>query len=63
MFDPKLHGYRRNAAQAARMHLVRDNRLTIALVALLSLATMSIVATTNSVSKLHAEQLSAQLRR
>ena len=35
----------------------------VALVALLSLATMSIVATTNRVSKLHAEQFSVQLQR
>ena len=63
MFDPTFRGYRHNSAQAARLHPMRDNRLTLALVALLSLATMSILATTNSVSRQHAEQVSMQLQR
>jgi hypothetical protein len=62
MFDPKTRGYRRNSAQAARLQPVCDNRLTLALVALLSLATMSILAATNSVSRQHAEQVSIQLQ-
>jgi len=63
MFDPKLRGSRHISAQAARLQPVQDNRLTLALVALISLATMSVLATTNSVSRQHAEQLSLQSQR
>jgi|tagenome__1003787_1003787.scaffolds.fasta_scaffold19251661_2 hypothetical protein len=60
MFDPKFRGSRHISAQAARLHPTRDNRLTLALVALISLATMSVMATTNSVSRQHAEQVQLQ---
>jgi hypothetical protein len=63
MRDNKNHGVRRIPADAERLSPAREGRLRLALVALLSLATMSILATTNSVSRQHAESLSVQLQR
>jgi hypothetical protein len=67
MLDDKHRGQRRAsrpaAAEAIRLQPLRESRLTLALVGLLSLATMSILATTTNLSRQHAEQVSIQLHR
>jgi hypothetical protein len=42
---------------------LRERRVALVLVGLLSFATMSILATTTSLSRQHAEALSVQLQR
>lgn len=63
MSDPKMRSRRHTSAQAVRLQPVRENSVALALVGLLSLATMCIVATTNTVSHQHAEQLALQGQR
>jgi hypothetical protein len=63
MYDFKDRYGRHISAQSARLQPLREARMTLALVGLLSIATMSILATTNSLSRQHAEAVSVQLQR
>jgi hypothetical protein len=63
MFEHKFRRHRRAAAQAMRLQPIHQGRLTLALVGLLSIATVSVLATTNSVSRHHAEHVSVRLQR
>jgi hypothetical protein len=63
MYVFTTRGSRHISANAARIPSMREGRLTLALVGLLSIATMSILATTTSLSRQHAETVSVQLQR
>jgi hypothetical protein len=45
---------------ALHVDTVKDRKLAVILVMLLSLATISVVASTNTVSRQHAQQISAE---
>ena len=63
MYAFTTRGSRPISANAARLQPLREGRLTLVLVGLLSIATMSILATTTSLSRHHAESVSIQLQR
>ena len=63
MYAFTTRGSRHTSANAARIQPAREGRLTLVLVGLLSLAIMSILATTTSLSRHHAESVSVQLQR
>jgi hypothetical protein len=49
-------------AQVTRANASRERRLTLALVALLGMATISVLAATNALSQLHAREVAALTR-
>jgi hypothetical protein len=49
-------------AQVSRANASQERRLTLALVALLGIATISVLATTNALSQHHAREVAALTR-
>ena len=63
MHRSNARNLRRTAPLALPLNSDRDGRFAIVLVTLLSLATLCVVATTNVISRQHAQEISSELKR
>jgi hypothetical protein len=57
------HGENDAASRALRFDPVRENRLAVSLVVLVSFATVSVVAATSALSRHTADRIAAEFRR